>query len=870
MKFWQRLIHRGRRDQELDEEIQSHFRMAVQDRLERGESAGDARHAARREFGNVGLVKETTREIWGWASLERLAQDLRYAARVLRASPGFTTVAALTLALGIGANTAIFSVVRAALLPLDVPEPERVVMVWTENAKRDWHQFPASVPDFLDWKASGVFSSLGALTQDGFNVRLGGETLRLSGMRVNGGFFDALSRKAQLGRVFTAQDTEAGHSQTVILSDGLWRSRFRADRSVVGKSLVVDGTPHTIVGVLQKTFPRLSHEEIYLPLVFQPPLAAERGSRFFVVMGRLASGIDPPAAQHRMTELSRLLDRRYHDDDAGNTVVLQPVEAAFVQDSQALLFILFGTVGIVLLIACANIANLLLARGTARAKEMAIRAALGAGRWRLSRQLLTESVLLAALGGVLGVLPALWGIHFISTFHLEDLPNADQIAFDWAVVAFDFGLSLATGMLFGLVPAWQAWRTDINYTLKAATGSHGVAFHQRLRGLFVVSEVALTMVLLVVAALVLQSYQRMRSAWPGYQSQGLVTMRIALSDHRYDVPEKQAAFFDRVLGRVAALPGVSNAAAIDEIPTSDDLHGSGLFFPDRPAPRTEDIPVVLRDSVTSDYFRAMRIPLLRGRYFNASDRKDSAPVVVVDEWAARRYWPNQNPIGKRVKVGLSQPPREIVGVVGSIDQSLLVRMVKGRVGQVYLPMAQAPRPAMSLVVRASGDAGTEIGTVRRVVRGLDIDQPVFDAETMEQARASGRTSQRLAAWVLGAFALVALLLATVGIYGVVAYNVGQRTREFGIRISLGAEWRDILGNVLRQGAVLAAIGIAIGLAGAFALTRLLESLLYGVAANDPLTFFGVAGLLAAVALAASYLPARRAIKIDPVRALRFE
>ena len=855
---------RRRRDRELQEEVEAHLRMAIRDRMERGQSREEASYAALAEFGNKSLVKEVTRDMWGWASLERLLQDIRYGARMLRKNPGFTVVVVLTLALGIGANTAIYSVIQAALAPLAIPDAGRVVMVWTENVKRDWHQFPASVPDYEDWKASGVFSSLGAMTDGGFNLRLANRTERINGLKVTPEFFGALAVPAHLGRGFRAEDMQPGHNNVAILSDTIWHSRFNADPAIVGSIVVMDGVPHTIVGVLPKTFPLIQQEEIYAPFVFTPEESAKRGDRFFQVVGRLRGGVTFAAAQKRLTELER------HVEDAGHTVALQPAQDAAVEDARALLMILFGAVGFVLLIACANIANLLLARATARQKEMALRSALGAGHWRLCRQLLTESILLALLGGIVAIVPSLAAIRFIASFHLDELRNGDIIALNSGVLIFNLALSFATGILFGLAPAWQAWKTDVGDTMKEASRSYTGGGHQRLRGLFVVCEVALTLVLLVGAGLMLRSFTQLQNANPGFDSHNVLTVRVALSDQQYATPEKQLAFFERVVREAQSLPGVVSASAVDDLPASDDLHGSGLFFPDRPAPRPEDVKVVLRDSAMSGYFSTMRIPLIRGRYLNDADSKSSVPVVVIDDWTARQNWPGQDPVGKSVKLGMKEQPLLIVGVVGNVDQGILVKLLKGEVGQVYRPVPQAPMPAMTLILRTAVDPATLIPAMRNLVRRVDIDQPIFQAETLENVRAASHASQRLASTLLGCFAGVALLLAAIGIYGIIAYSAGQRTREFGIRMSLGAKRLDVLRLVVRQGLVLAGIGIAAGLAGAFALTRLLSSLLYGVNATDPLTFAGVTALLAVVAAAASFLPAWRATRVDPVIALRCE
>jgi len=798
------------------------------------------------------------------------SQDLRYGLRMLKNSPGFTAVAVLTLALGIGANTAIFSVVRAALLAgIAIPQPDRVVMVWTESPSRNFHHLPSSAPDYMDWKASGVFEELGAFREDGFNLRIGERTERVMGLVVTSEMFPAAGIKPWLGRVFREEDAQPGHDRVIILGFDLWRSSFTSDPAIVGKSVVVDGEPRIIIGVLPKNCPKLSQEDkLYAPLAFTA--AQGRGDRSLGVLGRLRTGISLAAAQQRMTELSARLSREY-PQDAGATVLLEPVEEAFVEDIRTLVLVLAAAVGFVLLIACANIANLLLARGTGREKELAIRAALGAGRWTLARQLLTESAVLALAGGGLGILLAAWGVDFIASFKLQDLPNAELVTLDGPVLAFNLALSLATGLVFGLAPAWQAWKTDVNDTLKAAGRANSSGIHQRIRGAFVVSEIALTLVLLAGAGLMIESFVRLRAANPGYNPHGLLTMRIALSERQYSTPEKQAAFIDDALRRIRALPGVTSAAAADDLPAgTDNIHGAGLRRADRPEPKLSDVPIVLVNSVTPDYFRTMQVPLVRGRYFADADRKQAPLVAIVDAWTARRYWPEADAVGKFLRLGGTQPPREIVGVVGQVEQRVVVKLVKGQVGQVYLPAAQEPKPAVSFAVRTANEPGALAPAILKMFHEIDIDQPVFDVRDMDAARAASIGPQRLATAVLGGFSLVALGLAMMGIYGVVAYSAGRRMREIGIRVALGANRPDVLKLLLGQGMLLTLTGVALGLAGALALTHLMSSLLYGVRATDPVTFASVCLLMGGAATLASYIPARRATNVDPVVALRQE
>jgi putative ABC transport system permease protein len=787
---------------------------------------------------------------------------------MIRKNPGFTAIVVITLALGIGANTVTFSMLQAAL-SIAIPDSNRVVVIHTDNAKRGMRNLPASVPDFLDWKDSGIFSSVGAYTNEGVNLRQGDRVEHVRALFVTAGFLDVTEPQPRLGRAFTERDTSPNAPPVVMLSDKTWQSRFLGNASIIGQTVVVDGVPRSVIGVLPRQLTSVGREEIYVPLVFDSPKLTERGSRSYPVIGRLRSGLSLLEAQHRMSDLAERLGREYPDDE-GNTFRLQPVKEAFLEDSQALLAVLFGAVGFVLAIACANIAGLLLARGTARKREMTIRAALGASRWALARQLLIESLLLGLVGGIIAVLPAVWGIRFISSLNLEELPNPDLIALNWTVLAFNLAISIVTGLLFGCIPAFTSWKTNVSESLKATGPSLGGGEHQRLRGFFVVGEIALTLVLLVGAGLALQSFLRLRSSNPGYDARGLLTLRVALSERQYPDGEKQRAFFDRVIDRARALPGLESISGISELPAGDSLHGTGFLPTDRPEPRRVDVPIVLYETVINDYFRTMSIPLLAGRSFDNQDRTDSRPVLIVDRWTADRYWPNQNPIGKRVKLGSKQEPREIVGVVGTVEQKLAVTLMLGQIGQVYLPMSQGPKPAMSLVVQTDGNVPRVASAIRSVVQEIDADQALFELRLMDDFRAAGRAMHRLAMTLLGAFALVALLLAAIGLYGVIAFSVGQRTREFGIRMSLGAQRRNVLQLVLRQGLIMTAAGLALGLAGAFSLTRVMATILYGIGANDSRTFGWSALLLAVVALLASYVPAHRATLIDPVKALHHD
>ncbi|MGI8961299.1 MAG: ABC transporter permease [Bryobacteraceae bacterium] len=797
---------------------------------------------------------------------------MRYGARVLYKKPGFTLVAVLTLALGIGANTTIFSVVNAALLtPIAIPAADRVVMVWTDNVALSSRGFPASRPDYLDWQASGVFDKLAGFFTDGFNLLIGTHPERLSGAVVTQEWFEIQRIKPYLGRLFRTEDVQPGHQQVAILSYSLWASLFHGDPTIVGKSTVINSAPYTVLGVLPKKIAKIDDEELYLPLVFEPPLATERGLRDITAVGRLAPHLTFAAAQSRIRDLSARLAKQYPKEDGAYRAQLQPIEEAYVEDVHSLLLVLFGAVGFVLLVACANIANLLLVRGTAREREMAIRSALGASKWRLIRQLLTESVLLSLVAGTAGIIPAFCGIHFLTKFQLQQLPNAELVTLNSSVLVFTFFVALVTGVLFGLVPAWQAWKTNADEPLRERSQTSGG--QRRLGNLFVVGEVALTVILVVGAGLMLRSFVHLRAANPGYDSQHVLTMRMALSGKQYDAPNKEAAFYKELVGRVSTLAGVESVGVINCLPTSNDVQGGALHFTDRPEPRASDVPVVTISSITPDYFHVMRMPLIRGRFFSEADGATDPLVVILDRELAKQYWPNQDPIGKLVKLRLHSPERKIVGVTGNVDLSVAGKM-RGRVGQVYIPLAQSPDLdsswEMSLVISTPMKPASLSSVVRRTIANVAPAQPVFQIETMEEARGRGRTSARLATLLLGFFAGLALLLAAVGVYGVVSYSVGQRTREIGVRMALGAGEYDVLRMVLARGVLLIIVGVWLGLLGAFALTRVMGTLLHGISATDPATFAGVSVLLIAVGLLASYIPARRASRVDPTVALRYE
>ncbi|MBV9610995.1 MAG: ABC transporter permease [Acidobacteriaceae bacterium] len=863
------LFRRERLERDLDEEIRSYADLLADDKIAHGMHPDQARRAARMELGGVEQVKEEIRGARLEALLAALSQDVRYGARMLRKKPAFTAVATLTLAFGIGANSAIFSVMNASLLaPLPVPSPDRVVMVLTDAPSRGWRGLPASVPDYFDWKASGIFKSLAAFEDTGFNVRLGERAEREEGLLITPEWFDIQQVKPYLGRLFVADDLRPGRAHVALIAYDLWRSRFASNPGVVGERWVINEEPYTIIGVLPKGVLAIGHEVVYAPLVFDSALASDRGTRSISVVGRLAEGLTVAAAQQRISDLSRRLAQQYRQN-VGAVARLQPAQEAYVEDVQVLVLLLFAAVAFVLLVACANIGNLLLVRGTGRRKEMAVRTALGATRWRLICQVVSESVLLAIFGGAVGVLPAWGGIRLFARFKLEGLPRPELVDLNGAVLVFTFLLALVTGILFALAPAWQLWTSDTSEPLKEAQRSNTASSQRRLGNIFVAGEIAVTVILLAGAGLMLRSFLALRSVNPGFETRGVLTMAMSVSGPHYAEPARQRAFYNDVIERLQRLPGVRAAAASNLLPDGEDIHGRGFHRGGRPEPKPGETPIVLVGSITPQYFRTLHIPVLRGRSFDERDRANAPLTVMIDQEAAQ-YWQGEDPIGSLIKLGDKEPLRQVVGIVGNVEQSLLVKLAKGRLGQVYLPLAQAPQPDMSVVVSLASDRGDMGTAVRAAIAAVDPDQPVFQMQTLQERRSRNQAPARIAAILLGGFAALALLLAAVGIYGVVSYTVGQRTREIGIRSALGASRADLLKLVLGNGSTLILAGAAAGLLGAAALTRLMRSLLSGISPNDPLTFAAVTFLLITVGAAATYIPARRATKVDPTIALRYE
>ncbi|HEV3199863.1 MAG TPA: ABC transporter permease [Bryobacteraceae bacterium] len=804
--------------------------------------------------------------------LNELLADLRYGLHGLRKEPGFTLAVLMALALGIGANTAIFTVARVALLkPLPYPDSDQIMMVWESVRERGWDQFPVSVPDFLDWRRdANLFATIAGFTEGGFNLRTGEGAERIDAVQVTDGFFDVIGIRPRIGRPILPEDTKDDGRAVAILTDSLWKRSFGADPNAIGHKIALDGKPFTIIGVMPVDFQRLTgKEQIYTPLVFSPEQRANRGSHSFLAVGRLKPGVVVEAARVQIGGIAQRIANDSPNTNRGFSVSLVPFAEQAVQEIKPLVLILWGTVGVVLLIACANVANLLLARGQIRRREFAIRTAIGARRGRILRQLLAESTLLSVLGGALGLLPALWGTDLLTRTGIEDFPTLQDVKPDLTVALFALGISLLTGVLFGIIPALNLARIEVGEALKnlnAATA--GGSLRHKARSLFIVAEVALSLVLLVGAGLLLRSLIHLRFTGPGFQPDSVLTMSLTLGDDKYDRAERMASFIDRYLQEARALPGVQFAAAGNTVPLMSNLNISGVQIENMPRD-PKDGAAAARMKASPDYFRALGIPIKRGRAFSDTDRRGAQPVVVINETFARRYFNGQDPIGKRMRLG-SRAMREIpwmtvVGVVGDVRASRMTAKVGAT---FYMPIAQEPESSLALVVRTTIPPEQIAEPMRKLVLGLDPDEPVYGVQTMNQVVATSIASERVATILVTGFASLAVMLALMGIYSVVSYSVVSRTREIGIRMALGAQASDVMSVLIKQALALVGIGIAIGIAGAYGISRALTSLLHGVSPTDPATFAVTLALMAIAATLASFIPARRALRLDPTRALR--
>ncbi|HLM56858.1 MAG TPA: ABC transporter permease [Pyrinomonadaceae bacterium] len=813
--------------------------------------------------------------------MRTLVQDLRFGLRVLLKSPGFTAAAVVAVALGVAANTAIFSVVNAVLIqPLPYKEPSRLVMVWEMRKDREQRQNVLNPGNFLDWKEQAdAFEDIAAFFDRRINLTgEGGEPQEVSIQYATPNLFRVLGVEPIKGRTLADEDAKPDSPAVVVISHGLWQRRFGGDPAIVGKTINLNATPATVAGVMPAGFQWFIRNrsltaqppELWSVYAFASTAQAQRRGRFMSAVARLKPGVTLEAAQTQVAQIAARYEAQYPQSNTNWSAEVVPLRDQLAGVLKPALWVLIGAVGFLLLIACANVANLLLARGAARQKELAIRTALGAGRWRVVRQLLTESVLLAGMGGALGLLLAWWGVDVLAALSPRDVLDLGAVRLNVPVLLFTLGVTLVTGVVFGVVPSLEASRVAPGESLKeGARGTTGGKRGTRLRGAFVVVEIALALVLLVGAGLMVRSFERLRSVDPGFRPEGVLTMRVNLPGVRYGEDAKVIGFFREAVGRVSSLPGVESAAAVNFLPFSGPAAATSFTIVGQPAPPPGQKPGTEVRVSDAGYFRTMGIPLRSGRSYSEQEVAEKRNVVVVSESFARKHFPGGEAIGQRVVVEMSQTPQpaEIVGVVGDVKHYGLEGEDKPT---VYMPQADLVYPFMNLVVRAKGDPLSLAAAARREIQAIDAEQPVADVRTMEDWLADSVGRARFSAWLLGGFSLVALLLAAVGIYGVMSYAVAQRTHEIGVRIALGAQASDILKMVFSHGLALAGLGLAAGLVGAFALTRLMSSLLYQVSATDPLTYAAISAFLLFIALLACYVPARRAMKVDPMTALRYE
>jgi putative ABC transport system permease protein len=816
--------------------------------------------------------------------MQTLWQDLRYGARMLLKKPGFSLIALITLALGIGANTAIFSVVNAVLLrPLPYAEPERLVALWESNTQRPESRNSISYPNFFDWRAqSKSFERMASYYTNDMALTGVAAPVNLRSAVVSPDLFATIGVKPQLGRWFVGEEEKPG-IRAAIINNGLWQRQFGGDPNIVGRALTLNGKQFNVVGVMPAGFQfpiEAEPVEVWVTSSIdgektdpkEPAMNERRGAHYLLAVGRLKHGFKLEQAQAEMNVIGANLEKQYPDSNTRHGVKLIPYHNDLVHDYSEALWLILGAVGCVLLIACANVANLLLARATARYKEIAVRAALGADRRRVIRQLLTESLLLSLGGGVLGLLLAWWGAEGLVKLIPEDVPRLAEINIDHWVFGFTLLISVVTGVVFGLAPALQASKIELTEAMKEGSRSAGGGGGRgRLRGALVVAEIAIALVVLIGAGLLLQTFRRLQQVDLGFDTHNILTATVELPDARYPKPEQATAFYQALLDRVKAMPGVEAVSAIVPQPLSGDTMMISFDIEGRNIPKGER-PVSHFRSISLDYFSVMKIPLLVGRAFTERDDAHSPGVVIVNETLAKRHFPNENPIGKHVKPGIAlegEPVwREIVGVVKDVKH----RQSLGRDSEpeYYLPHAQMPINSMNLVVRTTNEPRSLARSLQHEVQSLDRDIPVFRIKTLEQYLGVAVAQPKFNALLLSLFAGLALLLTAIGLYGVMSYSVVQRAQEIGIRVALGARTGDVLMMVLRQGLKLTALGLLIGLAAAYTLTRYMQSLLFGVKPADPLTFAAIALLLIAVALLACWVPARRATKVDPLKALRTE
>src|SRR5499426_587192 len=884
LQLWRRLfslLRRGRYEREMEEEMRFHLEMQIEQNLTSGMAPEEARFAARRQFGNQTWLKEVSREMWSLNSIETLIQDLRYGSRMLLKIPGFALVAIITLSLGIGANTTIFSLINSLLLkPIPFPQADRLALVWQSQVNNPNSRNIVSAPNFWDWqRQNDVFENMAVFDTagKGYDLSGDGEPERVSGLHVSAGFFDTLGVKPHLGRAFSPEEEQPGRHQVIVISDGLWRSRYNSDPSIVGKTIKVDSENHTVIGVMPPEFEfqfRSPIHQLWAPVAYTRN-DQDRGQNTFVCIARLKPGVTMEQAGAQMNTIGLRLAREYPLDNAGGTVAIDPIVGFGMESQKTSLLTLLAVAGFVLLIACVNVANLLMARSAMRSREFAIRAALGASRARTIRQLLTESLLLAFAGGLSGILIAAWSGNLLLKILPGDLRavpfrsinSTGGLAIDYKTLAFTWAITCLTGIIFSLAPALIFSKRNLNESLQE--GSRGTTGGgARLRQGLVVLEVALALVVLTGAGLMIQSMARLLNVAPGFDPHNVITLNISLpQENTYVGPPAHPQFAHDLQEHVGSIPGVVSVSAVSHLPIGGAHARRQFVIEGKPDPGPENQPGAGYSGICQNYFRTMGIRLISGREFTELDSQNVPGVIVINETMARRYWPDEDPLGRRIKLGgfnSDNPWLTIVGVAQDVKHGLDMQSPR----EFFRPYSQAAWPTMRVVVRTAANPATFINPIKQALARIEPDRAASGIRTMDEILYDSVGSRRFAMMLLVALSVLALALASVGISGVVGFSVAQRTREIGLRMALGARKVDVIRLVLNRSMAAALMGVAAGLVASFGLTRFLSELLFEVKPMDPLILGSSALILAGVAFAACYLPARRATKVDPMIALR--
>ena len=867
--------HRQRTDEQLDDEVRGYAEMLEEEKIKQGMNPGEARREAKMELGGVEQVKEQVREVRAGHFLDTLWQDIRYGVRMLRKSPGFTAVAVLTLALGIGANTAIFSVVDAVLLrPLPYPDSDRLMMVYQAAPQMGDPKNGLSYPNFQDWqRAASSFEELIAFRTTQFALSGAGEAVNVICGAVTSGYFPMFRVSPILGRTFEPRDDAPGAAGVAVLSERLWRSQFGSDPSIVGKTIQLEQRPFTVIGVVPGIFrPQIpdARAVLWVPLLqdsIAQQLYQRRGGHYLHAAGRLKAGVTLSRAQSELQSIQEALQKQFPSENKGWDARIVPMQEDLAGNVRLALFVMLGAVGLVFFIACANVASLQMVRATARQREVAIRSALGAGRARLLQQFLTECILIGVTGGAAGLLAAYATVQGFVSWLPEDLPRINEIHVNADVLVFGLALAILSGVILGLAPAWRPSGRNFLDALKEGARGGEDARRRTLRSVLVVAEMALAVVLLVGSGLLIRSFERLANLDPGFNPSHLLTAGASLDYSQYAEPRRLIAFYNQVMERMKAVLGAQESAVVVPRPLADGYFNLGFQVEGRPRLNQSEEPNANLVMVSPNYFHVMQIPLLSGRDLSDADSESAPKVCLISQAVARTAFGNENPIGKRIEIGYpNNVMREIVGIVGDVKD---MDLASSGTGQVYVPFVQNPLGGIGVALRTQGTV-TQLGpAVRSEFRAIDSSLPV-EIEPMTDVIGQSITEPRFRAMLLGLFGAVALLLAAIGIYGVISYNTGLRTREIGIRMALGAQRWDVLGLIVMQVSLLAVTGVLLGLAASFGLTRYLKSLLFHVSTMDMATYAVVAALMIVVSLAACYVPARRAMRVDPMIALRYE